>query len=78
MYKILTKKYDPEVSNFIKLNKAEKSTRGHQYKVEKERPKLRLKQKSFVHRSCDLWNALHTDVVSAPSVKSFEWRLDKQ
>ena len=78
MYKILTKKYDPEVSNFINVNSSDKSTRGHQYKMEKERPRLRLRQKSFVHRSCDLWNALHKDVVSAPSVKSFERRLDKQ
>ena len=77
MFKILTKKYDPDVSNFIKLSKTEQNTRGHQFKMEKERPKLRLRQKSFIHRSCDLSNSLHTDVVSAPSVKSFERRLDK-
>ena len=78
MYKILTGKYDPEVSNFIKMDAKNIITRGHPYKLEKIRPRLTIRQKSFVHRSCDLWNQLREDVVSAPSVKAFERRLDKQ
>ena len=32
LFKILTGKYDPEVSDFIQL-KGESSTRGHNYKI---------------------------------------------
>ena len=78
MYKIITGKYDPDVSKFVKLNKNEQKTRGHPYKLEKERPKLTIRQKSFVHRSCDLWNQLKENVVTAPSVRAFERRLDRQ
>ena len=78
LYKILTEKYNPQVPKFVKLHDSKQATRGHKYKMEKERPRLIIRQKSFVHRSCDLWNALHESVVSAPSVKSFERRLDKQ
>ena len=35
MYKILTSKYDPDVTDFIKLNTG-KNTRGHNLKIEKK------------------------------------------
>ena len=77
MHKIFTGRYDPEVSNFIKMNTETCGTRGHQYKIYKEISRLDTKKYSFVHRSVDTWNSLPQSVVSAPSTKSFEGRLDK-
>ena len=78
MFKILTKKYDEKVCDFVPLaNTSTYNIRGHKYKVEKRRSKTKLKQNSFINRSVDLWNSLPDYVVSAETVKSFEARLDK-
>ena len=76
LFKILTGKYDPEVSNFIRLSD-NTTTRGHNYKLFKTRTRLNTRKYSFVHRSVDLWNSLPLSVVSATTVRSFESRLDK-
>ena len=60
-YKILTQKYDPEVSNFIKLRE-DSITRGHKYKIFKSRPRLDIRKYSFCVRVVETWNQL-------PSVK---------
>jgi ribosomal protein L33 len=57
LFKILTGKYDPEVSNFIQL-KRESSSRGHNYKIFKIRHRLNIRKYSFIHRSVDTWNNL--------------------
>lgn len=75
MYKILTNKYDHRVTGFINTNCND--TRGHQYKIYKQHTRLDLRKYSFVHRSVNHWNNLPEDVVNAPTVKSFERRLDK-
>jgi hypothetical protein len=62
LFKILTGKYDPEVSDFIQL-KGESSTRGHSYKIFKIRPR----KYSFKHRSVDTWNNLPELVVRGGS-----------
>ena len=76
LYKILSGKYDPEVSNFMQLSD-NTTTRGHDYKLFKVRTNLNVRKYSFVHRSVDLWNSLPRSVVTAKSVQSFESRLDK-
>ena len=75
-YKILTRKYDPEVSNFIKLRE-DSYTRGHKYKIYKYRPRLNVRKYSFCMRIVDQWNSLPSSVVEAKSVNSFERRLDR-
>ena len=75
-YKILTGKYDPEVSKFIKLRE-DSYTRGHMYKIYKSRPRLNVRKYSFCLRVVDLWNSLPSSVVEAKTVESFERRLDK-
>ena len=75
-YKILTGKYDPEVSNFIKLRE-DSYTRGHKYKIYKYRPRLNVRKYSFCMRIVDQWNSLPSSVVEAKSVNSFERRLDR-
>ena len=75
VYKILTGKYDPRVTDFITLSSS--STRVHSYKIYKEQSNRDLRRYSFIHRSVKPWNNLPTEVVEAPSVGAFERRLDK-
>jgi hypothetical protein len=68
MYKILTGKYDPNVSDFVKVNTNDR--RGHQLKVFKQHTRLNLRKYSFVHRSVNLWNSLPDGVINAPKTHS--------
>ena len=45
-YKILSQKYDPEVSNFSKLRE-DSCTRGHDYKMLTTRSRLDVRKFSF-------------------------------
>ena len=75
-YKILSQKYDPEVSNFIKLRE-DSCTRGHKYKIFKNRSRLDVRKYSFCMRVVDSWNQLPPSVVEAETVNAFERRLDR-
>ena len=75
-YKILTQKYDAEVSYFIKLRE-DCCTRGHKYKILKSRPRLDIRKYSFCMRVVDTWNQLPSSVVEAETVSAFERRLDR-
>ena len=77
LFKILTPTYDPEVSNFINLADSNTTTRGHHLKIKKIRPRLKIRLHSFPLRCTDQWNNLPSSVVGAPSLQSFERRLDK-
>ena len=76
LYKILTGKYDEDVSNFLRT-RDDSTTRGHQYKLFKTRTRLDLRKYSFTQRTVKIWNNLPSKVVSAPTIKQFESRLDK-
>ena len=76
-YKILTNKYDPSVTrDFLQLG-PQSCTRGHSLKLAKSRPRLDLRKYSFTNRVVNMWNNLSEYIISAPSVRSFERRLDK-
>ena len=75
-FKILNKCYDQQVANFLPLH-PNKRTRGHSQKLFKRRPRLDVRKYSFSYRIVDAWNSLPEKVISAPSVNSFERRLDK-
>ena len=75
-YKILTQKYDPEVSNFIKLRE-DSITRGHKYKIFKSRPRLDIRKYSFCVRVEETWKQLPSSVVEADTVQAFERKLDQ-
>ena len=76
VFKILTYKYDSSVCAGL-LHYSETGTRGHSYKLAKPRANTNIKKYYFTHRVNDLWNSLPENVVGAPSVMSFEARLDK-
>ena len=52
-------------------------TRGNERKLYKERCRSQMRQKQFRVRVVDPWNSLPDQVISAPSMKSFERRLDR-
>ena len=76
VYKQLTDKYDPRVKCFL-TSSDNRNTRGHQYKLAKERSRLMIRKNSFANRNVNTWNNLPEQVVSSPSVNSFKGRLDK-
>ena len=52
------------------------NTRGHEFKLRKQRCNSGLRQHFFTQRVTDQWNNLPDDVVQAPSVNAFKNRLD--
>ena len=62
---------------FVTLMENDSITRGHNLKIFKERCRLNIRNNSFIFRSTDVWNSLPQSVVDAPSVQSFEVRIDK-
>ena len=75
LYKIMTGKYDEDVTDFIELN--DRETRGHKYKIYKTQTRLNIRSHAFVHRSLNIWNNLPEEVVNAQNVETFERRLDR-
>lgn len=52
-------------------------TRGHRYKLVKNRCRTELRKRFFSQRVIDVWNKLPSEVVESDSVNSFKNRLDK-
>ena len=52
-------------------------TRGHQFKIYKNRYRLNVRGNYFSNRVIDLWNELPENTVMAPTLNSFKSRLNK-
>ena len=81
VYKMLNGKYDPVVSDILSLHRdivQESKTRGHSLKLNKSRFHHKASSNSFARRVVEHWNKLPEEVVSAPSLITFENKLDKQ
>ena len=76
VFKIITGKYDLEVSPVLPLS-LNTRTRGNLFKLETERAKYGLRKFSFSSRVVGIWNTLPDDVLVADSVNSFKNRLDR-
>jgi len=76
MYKIKNKLYDSDVTDFIKSG-IYNVTRGHKDRLFKQHARLNVRKNYFGLRTVKAWNQLPNAIVQAPSVKSFENRLDK-
>ena len=63
--------------NLVRNLRKDSNTRGQQNKIFKERPRLEVKKHSFFFRVTDPWNSLPNQLVEAPTVESFERRLDR-
>jgi hypothetical protein len=51
--------------------------RGHSKKLYKDFSHKDIRKHNFTYRVVDPWNSLPEKVISAPSINSFERRLDK-
>jgi hypothetical protein len=52
------------------------NTRGHRFKLKKNRCRTTLRQSFFINRITDTWNALDEAVVEVPTLNAFKNRLD--
>jgi hypothetical protein len=52
------------------------TTRGHPFKLTKERTRTTKARNILRHRPIDTWNSLPTEVVTAPSLNAFKNRLN--
>jgi hypothetical protein len=78
VYKIMSGKYDPEISNIFQHQEQEnRNTRGHKYKLFKPRCRLNIRKNSFCIRVVNMWNSLSENVVTANTLLTFERRLDR-
>ena len=75
MYKILHQEYDIDGSKFFKTP-TDSRTRGHSYKVFKERAESSIRRNFFTCRVVELWNELPEEVAAAPDIDVFKEKLD--
>ena len=75
IYKLLHQYYEVDPSIFFTLNPTV-ITRGHEFKLFKNRSRLLIRHNFFSNRAVNLWNSLPRSVVSAPTVAVFKQRLD--
>jgi hypothetical protein len=69
VYKIMSGKYDPEISNIFQHQEQEnRNTRGHKYKLFKPRCRLNIRKNSFCIRVVNMWNNLSENVVTAKTL----------
>jgi len=73
-FKHMTGRYTVDAS-YLKLDN--NNTRGHIYKLKKERVRKPIRHQFYSNRIVNAWNALPDHVVEAPSVNAFKGRLDK-
>jgi len=75
--KILHGIYDRDITDGILYLAQNDRTRGHSLKLITQSSRLELRRNSFSVRVVRRWNALPESVVSSPTVKAFESRLDE-
>ena len=82
VYKLTHDLYDSNVSNILlkeqdAIPDSAGRTRGHSQKLYKRKHRLEVRKHNFSFRVVDPWNSLPEKVISAPSLASFERKLDK-
>ncbi len=75
-YKILHQEYDIDQEIFFKPP-ADKRTRGHSFKLFKDRVENPSRRQFFSNRVIRMWNDLPEEVVSASKIDTFKERLDQ-
>ena len=81
VYKILQGKYDTQVSDLLCkqdqiLPATANRTRGHSQKLYKRKHRLHIRKHKITFRDVEPWNSLPEKVLSAPTINTFERRLD--
>ena len=76
IFKILKGFDNVNPSKFFQLA-TDSKTRGHNFKIVKQRFRTRLGQHTFSIRSVNNWNALPTEVVNATTINQFKSSLER-
>jgi len=76
VYKILTQKYDNNVTLDLCLSNCT-TTRGNALKLATVRPHLDIRKYSFSVRTVSVWNSLPDSVITSDSINTFKNALDK-
>ena len=77
VYKLTHGGYNQVIAEGFLTQITNKRTRGHTMTIMKRRSRLNLRKYSFSERIVNHWNSLPDAVVIAPTIKTFESRLDK-
>ena len=78
-YKLMTGCYDETASNIMPKRQESTtslSTRGHIFKIFRQRAEKPIRQNFLSIRIVSEWNSLPEKIVEAPNLKIFERRLD--
>ena len=75
-YKVMKGKMNIRREDFFKLQ-TNVGTRGHGYKILKQRATKMSRNNTFSQRIVNDWNSLSRKVVESPSVDSFKMNLDE-
>ena len=75
VFKMMTGQYDTALPCILSKHE-DSTTRGHSFKLKKERANTSVKLNFFKNRVINYWNRLPQEVISAPSLNSFKNRLD--
>ena len=76
-YKLLQEIYDPlTTKELLNVNK-HSTTRGHNFKLLKNTPRLNTYKHFFTNRITNLWNQLPSHIVNASSVNCFKNKIDR-
>ena len=75
-YKLTSGIYDKTLPNLLVYN-TDYVTRGHSKKLTIQRCNKNIRSNFFTQRIAPLWNNLPDSVVNAPTIQTFESRLDK-
>ena len=74
-FKIIHHHINVDCTKFFELN-TDSRTRGHSYKLFKQRFHLDVSKYFLSNRVIDLWNSLPDHIVTAPSINCFKKKLD--
>jgi len=74
----MTGNEDMDPMHLFQFASRDLNLRGHHLKLYKKQCRLNARKHYFSQRIISLWNSLSNRVVTAPSVNSFNKRLDDQ
>jgi len=76
VFKLLTGRENIDHTHLFQLDDTCYNTRGHKYKLKKNRSRLDIRKFLFSNRVVSQWNSLSSHIVEAESVLTFKKRLD--
>ncbi|XP_071123171.1 uncharacterized protein [Mytilus edulis] len=76
-YKLTSGIYDHEALPNLLTYNTTSATRGHNKKLTIQRCNKNIRSNFFTQRIAPIWNSLPSSVVNAPTIQTFESRLDK-